>query len=427
MTDDRIRDASADVRPQDLASSLPSSLSAAAMNLYLQLGAEYNDDPRIGFIEIGNYGKWGEGHSPGPNPATDATKQELVDMVLDAFAHQRHVVMSDDDTMLFYALNKSPAIGWRRDSLGWEHFYQTPENKWADDPVKWTLFTERWKTAPVVAEFAPWDDSNPTKARDGFFDRAMVGVERFHVTMMGNGNVPIDSSELTTEEVERLSAMHGSSGLRPRLKELQISAAETGTETLTASWENLGSAPAYEPYEVRFTLREPETLEALWTSTSSLEMEELFPTDGTPTVVVDTIVWPAALASDSLELTVQVMDPTGYREPLYLLNEGREPDGSYLLGELTLKEGDVGVDAGDAGQVDGSAGAAGAAGHPNDAGADTGTNGEAGNGNLSTTDEEEDGCGCRTAPVRGDAGTRFLLPLAVALLLLRRRLLPNLH
>ncbi|UQA61264.1 MYXO-CTERM sorting domain-containing protein [Polyangium aurulentum] len=319
--------------------------------LFQAIGAKYDGDERLGYVEIGVYGKWGEGHSPGPNGATDETKKALVDMVVDAFPSHRHIAMSDDEVMLFHALEKSPKTGWRRDSLGWVHFYKTPEDEFSGDTGRWTLFAERWKTAPIVTEFAPWDDSNPDKARESFFDRALLGVQKFHAAEVSNGNLDVNASELTEAEMEKFAELHWRTGLRPRLVKVEVDT-QTGSNKLSASWENLGTAPAYEHYEVIWGLRDPATKESIWNTTSGLDLETLLPTEGTPIVVEDAFTIPTQLAGKTLELTVQIVDPTQYRKPLHLVTQGREAEGVYPIGTLTLVEGPAagpGLDAADEG------------------------------------------------------------------------------
>lgn len=302
--------------------------------LFAKVGEKYDKDPRIGFVEIGVYGKWGEGHSPGPNEATEATKKELVDMVADAFPSQRLIVMTDDVTMCLHALDRSPKMGLRRDSLGWEHFYATLEKNYSAD--QWSRLTEVWKSAPVVAEFANYENSTPTKALDGFFARALIGIDKLHVTMAGNGNTGLTDAELVTYEKE-FAEIHWHTGLRPRLVKVELDPLTPST-TLRASWENLGTAPAYEHYEVIWALRNPDTKEQMWNFVSSFDLESFLPTAGTPKVVEDTIPMPTQLVGMELELTVQVVDPSGYRKPIALLTQGREADGVYPLGLLTLAE-----------------------------------------------------------------------------------------
>lgn len=56
------------------------------VRLIQRLGQAWNDDPRVGFIELGIFGKWGEHHSPSPTPEL----QKLVgDAMRDAFPNKK--------------------------------------------------------------------------------------------------------------------------------------------------------------------------------------------------------------------------------------------------------------------------------------------------------------------------------------------------
>lgn len=163
--------------------------------LVAALGRAYDDDPRIGWVDIGLYGSWGEWHTAGlPDSAdytrgipyqagapfysinqqqylsnkggagtyaagTVANKTAIVQAYASAFRHTQLLMLTDDGDAVCYALGLSDRrkpIGLRRDSLGssvnsfyWQFPNALPDCNSAGD-VKAIL--ARWQVAPFVTE-----------------------------------------------------------------------------------------------------------------------------------------------------------------------------------------------------------------------------------------------------------------------------------
>src|SRR5437588_9323626 len=93
-----------------------------AQALIAALASRYNNDPRLGWVEVGfygNYGEWQLGGMPaGTTRMTTVNKQALIDMVVKAFSKKRIIQMVNDSVGINYAMSLSPEIGWRQDCLG---------------------------------------------------------------------------------------------------------------------------------------------------------------------------------------------------------------------------------------------------------------------------------------------------------------------
>jgi len=61
-----------------------------------------------------------------------------------------------------YAFEKSPRIGWRRDSLGSTQFTDNGgfAQSW-NEPLRRRIIAQRWKTAPIVVEFIQCPCADP--------------------------------------------------------------------------------------------------------------------------------------------------------------------------------------------------------------------------------------------------------------------------
>jgi uncharacterized protein DUF4832 len=132
------------------------NLRAAIDRFVAALGQRYDGDARIGFIQAGLVGFWGEWHTypyngDGGQPnwmASDATQQEVLNDYVNAF-HTTQLMVRNPNTM-----NASLPIGYHDDSfaletktssLGW-HFM---------DNMAAAGATDKWKSYPVGGELRP--------------------------------------------------------------------------------------------------------------------------------------------------------------------------------------------------------------------------------------------------------------------------------
>jgi hypothetical protein len=298
------------------------------------LGKRYNGDPRIAWVDIGMFGNWGEWHTyafPYPSrtgalPMTAANKRLLIDWHIAAFPDTQLVMLSDDGPALRYALEHSSSIGWRRDSFGWDVF-----DNLQDKPDAWPLARERWKTAPVIVEFANrFNMTDPASYALGL-DQA----ERYHVSLVGNGNMH-DWDTLSRAAKQDLFALGKLAGYRLRLRELRLPKVVTpgGSLAISALWQNQGTAPPYEPWQVRYELRDGNGA-VRWRGNAAHDLRTVLP-DEVQEPHTDRFTLPADLAPGRYTLSIRVEDPAGQRRPMQLALEGGT-EGRYDLATLTIR------------------------------------------------------------------------------------------
>lgn len=308
------------------------------------LGERYDNDPRVSYLDIGFFGSWGEWHTSGlsyssSRPAKTMTyenREKLIDLHIAAFPNTPLVMLTDDERSLVYALERSPQIGWRRDSLGDEHFDSVVSDvrRLGDD--KLALFSERWKTAPVITEFInPKFHRNPDT-----YERAIEQVQRYHVSMVSNGNM-LDWDSMNSAGRNAVVTLAKASGYRFALAELALPALlRTGERvTLTSSWVNEGVAPIYEAWQTWYQLRDSGGA-VVWERPSQLDLRTLLPSAATDRqAVADELLLPTSIAPGSYTLSLVVRDPAGLRAPLRLAITERQDDGSYTLGSVAVQAG----------------------------------------------------------------------------------------
>jgi hypothetical protein len=312
--------------------------AAALVN---QLGAQYDRDPRLGFVDIGLYGDFGEWHvfrwpyNSAPSAATPITPNNahsVIDMHLRAFPHKHLFMPSSDEESTRYALALSPAIGWRNDCLGTANLGGLLEQPGIVDAVR-----DRWKTAEVIAEYCRVEPGS------GRFQRAVGQVASFHISQISDGNVAAWDSFSEAEKAQFLQAGR-ESGYRFVLDQFRVPATAMPGQSvsLVTSWSNIGVAPAYDPWNATVVLRDPASSQIVWKGVLGVDFERLLPTQDSvsgadaPVTIQDRFDLPVTLPAGQYQLSLTIEDPSGYYRPLALAIDGRRADGSYPIGTLSV-------------------------------------------------------------------------------------------
>jgi hypothetical protein len=316
--------------------------------LLAALGRNYDGNPRIGFIDIGVYGAYGEWHTFGiPNfprgaipyedtklnthgaaPATFESRKRIIDAHANAFRKTRLIMMTDDKEALAYALRLPlpVPVGMRRDSFGSNHFSRDFLDK-SMPPADQDLVLNRWKTAPLMVEsFGP-----PQSFQAGLVEQ----VEKYHISAIGNGNFASRWDNIFTKDQNAVLAAGRRTGYRFAITEAAIPQdIERGADIpLRTLWMNQGVTPSYEHWNVEYSLWKEHGKSPAAQVISGLNLQTLLPAEQ-PLAVRDTLKPGKRVAKGDYELHVKVVDPAGYRNPLRLAIEGALPDGAYSLGAV---------------------------------------------------------------------------------------------
>jgi hypothetical protein len=316
-----------------------SSWMNAWANLWKALGSKYGSNPRIGWIDTGGYGAWGEAHMNGVMaPGSHITTENFVKMVGDvvnAFP-KAHVLVGTSAAVkedaplqpeLLPAVAKAyPSVGFHFDNMGaiaprdGNNLPLLQVGGAAEDIEAW----ERWKTAPVISEW--WNLPSATVAV------ARASTEQWHVSGLGSGNIQSSVRTGSEPEYEELLKL---AGFRDQLDRLEVSPLKAGQPTIFSStWENVNVAPTYDPWQVEYELRSGENI--AWSGTSALDLRKLLPTAGKPLKTADTFILPPSLPRGNYTLAVQVIDPTNTVAPMRLGDAGRTSDGAYPIGSVSV-------------------------------------------------------------------------------------------
>ena len=313
-------------------------------SLVANLGRTFNKDPRIGFVEIRTYGNWGEWHLSGfetpPSPLTGittATIQHIIDVFIKAFPDKQLIMMSDNVGGLQYAMSKSGLkypIGWRRDSWCNSGF----NNVSSTSSTAWPLAKDRWKTAPVIIE--GYGNTGMT------YSLGLQQVIDYHISGIGNGNfgTGLSWSSMSTDAQLTMINSSKTAGYRYILRDVTTPSVFVPGQSVrfVANWSNVGVAPAYRNWAVKYRIVHPTTNALIWETTSKLNLRTLLPTYNfstavdTPFTIDETFTLPQNIALGTYSLEVLITDIDNYYSPLKLANQNRKSSGAYLIGNVVV-------------------------------------------------------------------------------------------
>jgi len=325
------------------------------------LGARYDGDPRIGAIDIGIYGNWGEWHLTGLPPRVDpyprpdlnprgaepgslATRRRIIEAHLHAFPRTQLVMMTDDKEALVFAMKlRAPIpIGLRRDSFGSDHFDQDLLAGIRDAADR-QLVEERWKTAPFIVECLSGITSS-------YSSWALMPqqVTRWHISAIGNGGFgPGGAGDWSLPSPQQRAAFleaAQTSGYHLRINSVLIArtSAKRNARGLTVTWVNDGVAPTYVPWKVEYRLCSPGGANCGRSVTSELRLSTILPTSNS-TAVSDQVILSETPPPDQKELQIRVRDRRMVERTLTL--EGGLPGtaGFLAAGQADDSDTDVGA------------------------------------------------------------------------------------
>lgn len=291
---------------------------SAYERLYRALGARYDKDPRLGYIDFGAYGMWGEWYCDGGScgtPITPDNAMRLIRAAVDAFP-SKYLLMGFDAELGPKAMAYSNRVGARFDCVG--GMYITLD--WYAEPMK-----SVWKHAPVVGEWCNWDKTNPSQG--------LENVQLLHLSMLSSGNYPRTYSSMSAQERADLAKTYIATGYRNAITASSFpSSAKAGsTFNVSTTWTNTGVAPTYDNWRPEIRLLD-STGKAVTSFPINLELKSLLP----GTMNASTSVTIPSTLRGTYTLAVAVVDKEAYLKPMGLANTGRDAAGNYPLGTISL-------------------------------------------------------------------------------------------
>ncbi len=290
--------------------------------LVTELGRRYGDDPRLGYVDVGGYGKFGEWWVEKADlHITDANGLRMVKAVASAFP-TKHVMFPTMQTVAFTmaAVNANPNLGIRTDSLGCSGMNSMvtapPDNGKTVNPL-----AEVWRTRPFFSEWCTQGDPVAGAAQ----------VTQWHVSTTSSENMKLKYAAMTPAQQSAFLTATSDAGYRYAVTRLSVGAVRPGRMLSVAlTLQNAGSAPTYDPWTVQLRLTDAAGhLAAALPLT--VDLRKVLPGSAT---YLRTVTAPAGLPTGAYTASIAVVDPSGYLSPMALANTSRLTDGSYRLGRV---------------------------------------------------------------------------------------------
>ncbi|WP_084343196.1 DUF4832 domain-containing protein [Piscicoccus intestinalis] len=283
------------------------------------LGARYDKDPRLGIIDVGAYGMWGEWYCDEScgTPMTQANLQRVVRAVSTAFP-SKYLVMPIDLEAAQYGASINPKIGLRYDCIGGD-FAMTL--RYLPDSLR-----DVWKRAPVVGEWCPMAGSTPQKG--------IQDVRELHLSMLSSANFATPYDQLDSAGQAAVRTAYVTSGFRYTLTSYDAPGTATagGSVPVRVTVRNLGVAPTYDSWRTRLHVVNSAGV-TVASATLGLDLRRL--AEGSATHG-STIWLPRTMPAGKYRLAIAATDNLGYLKPLAFANPGRDGAGRYSLGYVSV-------------------------------------------------------------------------------------------
>jgi hypothetical protein len=313
-------------------------LRTALTNFIHAFGARYDGDPRLGFVEVGLLGTWGEWHNH-PNHqwfASKTVQREVLNAYEAAFRRTKLLLRypaGPDHPR--YTDNSTRPLGYHDDSFAWAtvHTGRSQDDWFFETLLRRASATNKWRAYPIGGEVRPevWDClfDDPSCAPKGQeFDRC---VEVTHVSWLCNEGVFRPRLQGAARERALRAA-------RRMGYELHILRAGMGRQdggwSITLSVTNTGIAPFYYDWPVELgALNAAGELVATWKT--DWKLTGILPSE--PARVWRHRLTAGAWAETGTRLLVRVPNPMPGGRPLRFANQeqDRDLDGWLTLGTIS--------------------------------------------------------------------------------------------
>lgn len=224
-----------------------------------KLGAAWDEDPRVAFVELGIFGKWGEHHSPEPTPAM---QQVAADAFRKAFPHKLVSVRQ------VWAHFPNAPVGEYWDSFA--HYDQMKDNgaEIAALNASRRLYEKQYIGGEVAYDWGHWQlqpGVSPTEtlavpAHREFMANTIRWVHCTQLRWIGDYDLGNPAAEAGAEEIQKAL------GYEFVLEQARFSAQVPAHGALRVELQvkNVGSAPFYYDWPLEVALLAPDTRAVVW-------------------------------------------------------------------------------------------------------------------------------------------------------------------
>ena len=335
-----------------------------------KMGAAWDNDSRVAYIEMGLIGFWGEQHSPEPSAA-------VIALLTETFAR----CFRNKPVMVRYP--KSPLFAETGYGLHWDEWGS--DKQWAEwDLICLVLaepYTDRWKTAVFGGEntnntygfyqpgpsFMTYGIADPFPPEVGFETKLDNMIHYARLTHTNHLGTPYsaDSAKIAVANMHKFQNVLGYHFVIDHAAYTD-SAMPGGAFDLSFTVTNTGASPMYADWPVQAALLDLKTKQPVWTEIlDAAHVKDWMPGEKwnalqgdyavPPTVhtVNASLCLPGDIAPGTYVLVLSILDPAGLLPAAVFANESYITGGYTVLGafgvgqapkELNLRYDDPGKD-----------------------------------------------------------------------------------
>lgn len=297
--------------------------------LVAEAGKRYDGNPYLDSVDISSVGYWGEGWSPYMPPF--AFQKPLIDIWIEAFPHT-HLLMNFDEPQAL-AYGTEHGAGWRLDCLG---DMRTKSNDKYFSPEMLDIYPQQivragiqnvWQRSPVSLETC----GTPSSWKKDGFDVSYILAQalRWHISSLN-----VKSSPIPPEWRNQFEDFEKKMGYRFVLRRLEYPKAVKAGAMMPVHmwWLNAGVAPIYRQYWLAVELQSPSGSAIIRVPA---DIRKWLPGDA---VVDESLYVPANLAPGTYSFRIAMLDPRTQQSAIRFGILGREIDGWYDMGSLTVEK-----------------------------------------------------------------------------------------
>ena len=293
-----------------------------------EAGKRYDGNPSLDTVDISSVGYWGEGWSP-YMPAFPYQKA-LLDIWVEAFKRTPLLMNFDEPEAL--ANGTQQGAGWRLDCWGDmrtssnDPYFPAEMLEIYPQQIVRTGIQNVWQRSPVSLETCytvpGW------KERGYDVDYIIEQGLRWHVSTAN-----IKSAPIPAEWKARFDDFQRKMGYRFILRRLEYAKVVKPATMMPLHmwWLNAGVAPVYAEYDLVMQLQSGKTSSKF---KIPVDVRKWLPGDA---VYDGTVYIPPELEDGEYRVRIAMIDPRTGAPAIRFANEGRQDDGWYAMGSLTVQ------------------------------------------------------------------------------------------
>jgi hypothetical protein len=293
--------------------------------LILEMGRRYDGHPFLDTVDISTVGYWGEGW--GPYLPGKQVQKDLIDLYFQAFKRTQLLMNFDEPDALAYGTQHG--AGWRLDCWG---DMGRPGKNFAHmldiypQQVARTGIQEVWRQRPVSLETCGtpgyWHEHQYDL--DYIFEQAL----RWHAS-----TINIKSTAIPAHWKARFEEFQKQIGYRFILRKLEYPSSVKASQMMPIKmwWLNAGVSPVYYAYTLAVQFYSEQMSRIIPINS---DIRQWLPGDA---VYESSLYVPQELKPGKYRVRVGLLDPRTAQPAIRLAIQGRQPDGWYDLGEITVE------------------------------------------------------------------------------------------